>query len=142
MFKILDWFNRIRYRLSQESCYDEQEKLGNAVFHCCGGMTGGDKTTEWLQYSCVDCPYLVLEKHKPAKTEMIDVDDENGNFLFKTRIDICDDNTISVLDVIFNEKHYRAIYFGGSKFAVAISDDLAERLITVLSNSMAAEEIK
>ena len=50
---------RIKYSFSRESCYKEMEKQRIAVFGMCGGLVGGDRYTNYLQYDCVDCPYYV-----------------------------------------------------------------------------------
>lgn len=47
-----------------DKCYSEMEDAGNAVFGCCKGLTGGTRHTGYLQESCVDCPYLVLQGKK------------------------------------------------------------------------------
>ena len=49
---------KIKYRMSKEACYDEMEGRGIAVFGICNGVTGGDRFTDYLNYSCVDCPYF------------------------------------------------------------------------------------
>lgn len=43
---------------SKKSCYERGEKIGYASMGCCGGLAGGDKTTLYLQYGCIDCPYF------------------------------------------------------------------------------------
>ena len=42
-----------------DKCYSEMETQGIAVFEMCGGVVGGDKGTEYLDYKCIDCPYYV-----------------------------------------------------------------------------------
>lgn len=42
-----------------ERCYCQMEKNGAATLGVCSGMMGGDKETEYLSYSCIDCPYFV-----------------------------------------------------------------------------------
>lgn len=41
-----------------DKCYEEMESQGNAVFGMCGGQMGGDYETEYLSYSCINCPYF------------------------------------------------------------------------------------
>ena len=36
------------------------EDQGIAVFGMCKGLAGGDFNSGYLQYKCIDCPYLVL----------------------------------------------------------------------------------
>ena len=43
-----------------DKCYSDMEREGYAVFECCGGLTGGTKSTDYLSETCVSCPYLVL----------------------------------------------------------------------------------
>ncbi len=50
-----------------ECCYTDREYEGVAVMRCCGGLTGGDKNTDYLQYKCIECPYLVLPKMEETK---------------------------------------------------------------------------
>ena len=47
-----------------DSCCNQQETEGRAVFGCCSGLAGGSKMTEYLSESCIDCPYFVM----PDKT--------------------------------------------------------------------------
>ena len=54
---VINFFKRLTYRLSRQWCYDQMEQKGSAVFGCCNGMFGGGPETEWLSYSCMDCPY-------------------------------------------------------------------------------------
>lgn len=42
-----------------DKCYNQMESEGRASFGICGGVAGGDKSTEYLSYSCIDCPYYV-----------------------------------------------------------------------------------
>lgn len=58
--KILAIYYKIKYKLSKDYCYTEMEKRGYACFGKCCGLSGGDRYTEYLNYSCVDCPYLDL----------------------------------------------------------------------------------
>lgn len=41
---------------SKDKCY-KQHGNGNGT---CDGAVGGDRFTNYLSYSCVDCPYLKL----------------------------------------------------------------------------------
>ena len=55
--RIKEWIKQIRYNWSLESCYDDMEDQGNAVFGMCGGVVGGDRSTEYLSIECINCPY-------------------------------------------------------------------------------------
>lgn len=44
------------------SCYNQMEDAGIAVFGCCCGIMGGDSTTDYLACKCQDCPYLTIVK--------------------------------------------------------------------------------
>ena len=44
-----------------EKCYSDMEYEGYASMGCCGGLTGGTKSTYYLSETCCSCPYLVLE---------------------------------------------------------------------------------
>ena len=55
----------LRYRkrflsMARESCYHYQVVEGNANNGTCGGVMGGDRYTDGLNYYCVSCPYLNL----------------------------------------------------------------------------------
>lgn len=56
--KIKDLWSRLKYQWSKNACYNEMEKQGIAIFGMCSGLAGGDKFTDYLQYSCIDCPYF------------------------------------------------------------------------------------
>ena len=43
-----------------DKCYSEMERQGYAIMECCGGLTGGTKSTVYLSEICIECPYLVL----------------------------------------------------------------------------------
>lgn len=58
MFKKL--FYKIKNYFSHERCYKTMESYGIAAFSMCKGVTGGDRFIGYLNYSCVDCPYLEL----------------------------------------------------------------------------------
>ncbi len=54
--KILNKYLNI---FSKEYCFDRMIKAGNVTKNKrCGGLMGGDKHTNYLNYSCVDCKYL------------------------------------------------------------------------------------
>lgn len=50
-----EWLKQIRYNWSLESCYKSMEDQGIAVFGMCGGVVGGDRSTEYLSIDCIDC---------------------------------------------------------------------------------------
>lgn len=50
-------FQIVKEFFSKNQCYKQREKEGTAIFGMCGGLVGGDKATDYLQYSCVDCKY-------------------------------------------------------------------------------------
>ena len=43
-----------------EKCYSDMEYEGYASMGCCGGITGGIKSTDYLSETCCSCPHLVL----------------------------------------------------------------------------------
>lgn len=43
-----------------DSCYAKQVYNGRAYKYSCKGLFGGSSATNYLQESCVECPYLVL----------------------------------------------------------------------------------
>lgn len=50
---------KLMFRFSKEYCFDRMIKVGNVTKNKrCGGLCGGDKQTNYLNYSCVDCKYL------------------------------------------------------------------------------------
>lgn len=53
------WFNSIKYWFSKESCYTEMENRGIAAMGSCCGVVGGDHYSNYLSYSCIDCPHYV-----------------------------------------------------------------------------------
>lgn len=55
--RIKEWLKQIRYNWSLESCYNDMENRGIAVFGMCGGVVGGDHSTEYLSIECINCPY-------------------------------------------------------------------------------------
>lgn len=50
-------------------CYNHMESTGYAVFECCGGITGGTRSTEYLSEMCIDCPYFTEIDIKYMKEE-------------------------------------------------------------------------
>lgn len=57
--KILNKLKYIKYRFSKRYCFDEMCNTGNVTKNKkCGGLCGGDKQTNYLNYSCIDCNYL------------------------------------------------------------------------------------
>jgi hypothetical protein len=42
-----------------EKCYAQMHADGHAAMGCCGGLTGGDVSTGYLQYECLNCRYFV-----------------------------------------------------------------------------------
>ena len=57
---IKKFIEKINYYFSHKSCYDDRERQGKAVFGMCGGVAGGDFNSGYLNYDCMDCPYLTL----------------------------------------------------------------------------------
>lgn len=55
--KIKEWFQILKQALSKANCYKAREAEGYAIFGMCGGLMGGDYSTEYLQYSCCGCKY-------------------------------------------------------------------------------------
>lgn len=50
---------KLIYRFSKEYCFDKMIKDGNVTVNKkCGGMVGGDNTTDFLSYDCLDCEYF------------------------------------------------------------------------------------
>lgn len=41
-----------------DKCFKEFKKSHPEIKDKCGGATGGDRHTNYLSYSCIDCPYL------------------------------------------------------------------------------------
>lgn len=50
---------RITNALSKERCYSRRESEGIASMGCCSGLAGGDASSDYLQYGCIDCKYFV-----------------------------------------------------------------------------------
>lgn len=61
--KIKNLWSRLKYKWSKDACYKEMETQGDAIFGMCSGLAGGDKSTGYIQYGCIDCPYFVLKKN-------------------------------------------------------------------------------
>lgn len=56
--RIKEWLKQIRYNWSSESCYNNMEDQGIAVFGmCAGAVVGGDRSVERLSINCIDCPH-------------------------------------------------------------------------------------
>lgn len=41
-----------------DKCYTKMKNKGIAIFGNCCGLAGGDKSSDYLQYECIDCPYF------------------------------------------------------------------------------------
>ena len=54
--KIGEWLRKIIIGNHYDNCYSAREYEGIAVFGLCGGLVGGDKHSDYLQYNCIDCP--------------------------------------------------------------------------------------
>ena len=52
-----------------EKCYSDMEYEGYASMGCCGGLTGGTKSTYYLLETCYSCPHLVLGCNPIRKEE-------------------------------------------------------------------------
>ena len=52
-----------------EKCYSDRELEGYASMDCCGGLTGGTKSTDYLSETCCNCPHLVLGCNPIRKEE-------------------------------------------------------------------------
>lgn len=55
------------HRISKECCYESRVVEGKAHNGKCGGVMGFDKSFDYLNSSCVSCPYLVLSKYERCK---------------------------------------------------------------------------
>ena len=62
------WFSKLRYNWSHERCYTDMDYAGRAASGCCGGLVGGDKSTNYLQYTCIGCPHHVEMDLSTIKT--------------------------------------------------------------------------
>ena len=72
------------------------EKQGLAVFEMCQGKVGGDRTTEYLSYECIDCPYFV-----GFEREYWEVDTECDSCEFKDQCDL-----IECTSIIDSRQHF------------------------------------
>ena len=50
---------KIKYFLSNESCYDDMVLRGIAKDGKCKGIAGGSWETGFLSEGCVTCPYMI-----------------------------------------------------------------------------------
>ena len=57
--KIKAFINKMKHNASKDRCYSHMELRGIAALGMCSGIVGGDSNTEYLAYSCIDCPYFV-----------------------------------------------------------------------------------
>jgi hypothetical protein len=57
--RIVIWIKKIKYYWSREHCYDQREYEGYAAMGSCGGLAGGDSSSGYLQFSCIECPHFV-----------------------------------------------------------------------------------
>lgn len=46
------------FKITHEPCYLQRQKEGIATVYGCNGLVGGDRSTNYLQYQCIDCPYF------------------------------------------------------------------------------------
>lgn len=49
---------RTFYTSYYDKCYEDMKNRGDTIFGTCCGQSGGDKYTDYLSYSCIDCPYF------------------------------------------------------------------------------------
>jgi hypothetical protein len=56
--KIKDFFIELK---TKDKCFEEHNKDG-----VCNGLVGGDSWSDYLCYSCMDCPHLtwIIRKNK------------------------------------------------------------------------------
>ena len=52
-----------------DKCYSDREREGYASMNCCGGLTGGTKTTDYLSEMCIGCPHYVDLGRDPIRKE-------------------------------------------------------------------------
>lgn len=50
-----------------EKCYSNMEYEGYAAMGCCGGLTGGTKSTDYLSETCCSCPHYVVLGCNPIR---------------------------------------------------------------------------
>ena len=51
---------KVRYYFSYNACYNEMESRNVAAMSRCCGVSGGDNNSGYLNYNCINCPYLCL----------------------------------------------------------------------------------
>ena len=55
----MNLIKKLIFRFSKEYCFDQMIKCGSITENKkCGGMVGGDRQSNYLSYSCVDCKYF------------------------------------------------------------------------------------
>lgn len=64
------------FKWSYDQCYTEMENAGIAVFGMCNGVVGGDVTTNYLSYQCIECPHYTPTIKRGGDTC---VKKDNGN---------------------------------------------------------------
>ena len=52
-----------------EKCYSNMEYEGYASMNCCGGLTGGTKSTNYLSETCCSCLHYVDLGCDPIRKE-------------------------------------------------------------------------
>ena len=52
-----------------EKCYSDMEYEGYTSMDCCGGLTGGTKSTDYLSEMCIGCPHYVDLGHDQIRKE-------------------------------------------------------------------------
>lgn len=60
--KLKIFFGKIKDKMEKNKCYSQREREGVAAMGCCRGLAGGDRSTDYLQYSCVVCNHFVNTK--------------------------------------------------------------------------------
>ena len=51
--------NKLLYRFTKKYCFEQMIKDENlTVNKKCGGRVGGDNTTDFLSYDCLECEYF------------------------------------------------------------------------------------
>lgn len=60
--------NKLLYRFTKKYCFEQMIRDGNVTENKkCGGVYGGDKLTNYLNYSCIDCKYFDDEVLRQVK---------------------------------------------------------------------------
>lgn len=59
--KIKSIVSKILYFFSKDSCHDEMIERGWATETTCPGLAGGDRHSDYLACSCMDCKYWQTE---------------------------------------------------------------------------------